>query len=200
MNTQRTALDVSGVPDHAFGHRSLMWWGTLGMMLAETAMFVALLAMYGYYRVKELEWPAGAPPPGLLWGTVNLVILFASCWPNYLYKRAAEHHDLAKVRLWLTVAVLFAVGFVVVRVFEFRSLNCHWGDNAYASITWVLLGFHTTHLVTDLLDSLVLLALMFFGPITGKRFVDVSENGLYWYFVVGAWVPVYFAIYWLTRW
>jgi cytochrome c oxidase subunit 3 len=200
MSTPRTALDVSGVPDHAFGHRSLMWWGTLGMMLAESAMFVALLAMYGYYRVKELEWPTGAPPPALLWGTVNVALLVLSCWPNFLYKRAAERHDLAKVRLWLTVAVLFAVGFVVVRVFEFRSLNCHWADNAYASITWVLLGFHTTHLVTDLLDTLVLLALMFFGPITGKRFVDVSENGLYWYFVVGAWVPVYFAIYWLSRW
>jgi heme/copper-type cytochrome/quinol oxidase subunit 3 len=200
MNSERSTLDVAGLPDHAFGHRSLMWWGTLGLMISEGTMFAVLLAMYGYLRTHELEWPAGAPPPGAFWGTLNTMILLASCWPNYLYKRAAERHDLRKVRLWLSVAIVFAIAFVVVRVFEFRSLNCHWADNAYGSIVWTLLGFHTAHLVTDLLDSIVLGALMFTRSATGKRFVDVSENAVYWYFVVAAWMPIYVAIYVLSRW
>ena len=33
------------------------------------------------------------------------------------------------------------------------------------------------------------------GPIEEKRFVDVSENSLYWYFVVLAWLPIYAVIY-----
>jgi len=41
----------------------------------------------------------------------------------------------------------------------------------------------------------VLTVLMFTGPISGKRFVDVSENALYWYFVVGSWLFIYATVY-----
>jgi heme/copper-type cytochrome/quinol oxidase subunit 3 len=37
------------------------------------------------------------------------------------------------------------------------------------------------------------------GPWEGKRFVDVSENALYWYFVVIAWIPIYGLVYWAPR-
>ena len=36
----RTALDVSALPDHAFGHKGLIWWGTIGFMVIEGSMFV----------------------------------------------------------------------------------------------------------------------------------------------------------------
>ena len=66
-------------------------------------------------------------------------------------------------------------------------------------IVWVLLGLHTTHIVTDFLDTAVLTILMFVGPIEEKRFVDVEENAAYWYFVVIAWLPIYGVIYWAPR-
>jgi cytochrome c oxidase subunit III len=58
---------------------------------------------------------------------------------------------------------------------------------------------HTVHLVTDWLDSVVLHVLFFTGPLEDKRYVDVSENSLYWYFVVLAWIPIYLVIYWGAR-
>jgi hypothetical protein len=60
----------------------------------------------------------------------------------------------------------------------------------------MLLGLHTTHLITDAYDTLVLEVLVFTGPLEGKRFVDVSENCGYWYFVVFSWLPIYAVIYW----
>src|SRR4051812_15992133 len=30
-----TALDVSAIPEYGFGHRSLLWWATAGMMIIE---------------------------------------------------------------------------------------------------------------------------------------------------------------------
>jgi heme/copper-type cytochrome/quinol oxidase subunit 3 len=107
---------------------------------------------------------------------------------------------LRAVRIWMVVANVFALAFIAVRFLEFQTLNCHWSDNAYASTVWVLLGAHTAHLITDFLDTLVLTVLMFTGPLTGKRFVDVSENSLYWWFVVGSWIPIYLTIYWAPRW
>jgi heme/copper-type cytochrome/quinol oxidase subunit 3 len=126
-------------------------------------------------------------------------VLLASAIPNQLTKKAAERVDLRGVRLWLTVSLLFAVLFNVVRVFEFARLNVWWNENAYGSAVWLLLGLHTTHIVTDFLDSLVLAVLMFVGPIEEKRFIDVSENSVYWYFVVIAWLPIYGVIYWAPR-
>ena len=50
-----------------------------------------------------------------------------------------------------------------------------------------------------ILDTSVLTALIFVGPIDERRFVDVSENALYWYFVVFTWLPIYAVIYWAPR-
>ena len=86
-----------------------------------------------------------------------------------------------------------------MRVYEFAHLNVMWDHDAYGSIVWLLLGLHTTHIVTDFLDSGVLTVLMFVGPIEEHRFVDVEENAVYWYFVVLAWLPIYGVIYWAPR-
>jgi len=88
----------------------------------------------------------------------------------------------------------------VLRGFEFDSLNVLWTDNAYGSAIWMLLVLHTTHIATDWIDTLVLAGLMH-GPhgMEGRRFVDCSENAMYWRFVWLCWLPIYFLIYWLPR-
>jgi cytochrome c oxidase subunit III len=200
-DTART-IDVSELPDYAFGSRSVLWWATLLLIAIESTVFVLTIATYFYLQGNETEWPpAGTPEPKLFWPTVNTFILLASLFPNQMAKKAAENKDLPKIRLWMIVADLFALAFVVVRVFEFRDLQISWDSNAYASVTWTLLGFHTLHLVTDYFDSIVLTVLMFthHGK-KPKRMVDVSENAFYWYFVVLCWIPIYLVLYWSRRW
>ena len=63
----------------------------------------------------------------------------------------------------------------------------------------MFLSFHTTHILTDVLDTGVLAALLFLGPIEERRFVDTAENAVYWYFVVLVWLPIYGVIYWAPR-
>jgi cytochrome c oxidase subunit III len=199
--TGRRAIDVSELPDHAFGSRSVMWWGGLTIIAVEATVFAVAISSYFYLQGNEESWP---PPdtmlPGLFWPTVNVFILLVSMFPNHFVKKAAEGMEMRKVRIGMIVADLFAIAFVVVRVFEFRELHVSWDSNAYGSVTWTLLGLHTVHLVTDLIDSLVLTVLMFtrhgYEP---RRFVDVSENCFYWYFVVLSWIPIYAVLYWSPR-
>ena len=195
----RRTIDVSALPTIAFSHRSLMWWGTLGLMAIEGTVFALTVMTYFYLRSHAETWPLTAPPPELLWGTLNTVIMLVSLVPNHLAKRAAERLDLQGVRVWLWVGIAVGVAFLVVRGFEFAGLNTRWDSNAYGSVVWLLLGFHTTHLVTDVFDSVVLGVLFFTGPLEGKRFTDVSENAFYWYFVVFSWLPIYLVIYWGAR-
>ena len=189
------ALDVAALPSYGFSHRSLMWWGTLGLMAIEGTVFALAVVIYFYLRSHASRWPMSAPPPDLLWGTLNTAILIVSMLPNHLAKRAAERHDRRGVQVWIVASLAFALAFLVVRGFEFAALNCRWDSNAYGSIVWTLLGLHTVHLVTDAYDTGVLATLFFTGPLEGKRYVDVSENAMYWYFVVLSWLPIYAVIY-----
>jgi heme/copper-type cytochrome/quinol oxidase subunit 3 len=192
-------LDVSGLPSYGYGHRSLMWWGTVGMIAIEGTVFALAIVVYFYVRTRVNEWPPSVLPPELMWGTANTVLMLLSLIPNQWTKRAAEAEDLPKVRLGLAICVLFGAVFLVLRAFEFTALNCRWDTNAYGSAVWMLLALHTVHVATDFYDTAVLAALMAFGPIEGKRFVDVSENAFYWYFVVLAWIPIYAIIYFGAR-
>jgi heme/copper-type cytochrome/quinol oxidase subunit 3 len=188
-------LDVSHLAPGAFGHRSILWWGTMGIVLIEGTAFALVFGAYFYLRMRNSSWPANVPPPDLKWGTLNMLVMLASAVPNELAKKAGERVDLAGTRFWLVICVLFGVLFNVIRALEFTTLNVLWNTNAYGSIVWLLLGLHTVHIATDVLDTGVLTTLMFTGPIEEKRFVDVAENAMYWYFVVIAWIPVYAVIY-----
>jgi heme/copper-type cytochrome/quinol oxidase subunit 3 len=196
----RLSIDASQFPDNAFGSRTVTWWGTLGILLIEGSVFALAIVTYFYLRSRVPTWPPNVPPPALLYGTINTLILLVSLWPNEMAKRSSEHEDLAKTRLWLVVSQVFTIAFLVVRVFEFATLNCRWYTNAYGSAVWSLLGFHTAHLLTEAVETAVILVLFFVGPIQKKRFTDVEDNSFYWYFVVGAWIPVYLVIYWAPRW
>ncbi|HUQ12614.1 MAG TPA: cytochrome c oxidase subunit 3 [Steroidobacteraceae bacterium] len=198
--SSRPVIDVSRLPTYAFSHRSIMFWGTAGMIVIEGTMFVIALVTYYYLRGHALHWPMSSPPPALIWGTVNTAILIVSGLPNHLAAKASERKDLAGVRLWMLVSVAVAAAFHVVRALEFTTLNTHWSNNAYGSIVFTLLILHTVHSVTDFVDTIVLTALMFTSRITGKRYVDVNENADYWWFIVIAWLPIYFTLYLVPRW
>jgi heme/copper-type cytochrome/quinol oxidase subunit 3 len=192
------ALDVSGLPTYAYGHRSLLWWATAGLIAIESTAFALAAFTHMYVRATVDVWPP-SPPPDLLWGTINLAIMLASLLPNHWTKHVAEQEDRRRARIGMVVCLLFAAAFLAVRALEFTTLNARWDTNAYGSAVWMLLGLHTLHLVTDFYDSAVLTVLTFTGPWEGKRFVDLSENAMYWYFVVIAWLPIYALIYLAPR-
>jgi heme/copper-type cytochrome/quinol oxidase subunit 3 len=169
------------------------------MILIEGTVFVMTIGAYLYLRSHADVWPMSRLPPDLLWGTLNVAILMVSALPNHWAKKAAEKEDLRQVRIWLVVCLAFSLAFLGIRILEFNHLNVSWSANAYGSIVWLLLGLHTVHLLTDAIDSTILTTLMFTGPLEGTRFVDVSENGMYWYFVAFSWLPIYSVIYVLPR-
>jgi cytochrome c oxidase subunit I+III len=197
---RRKALDVSQLPKYAFGHKGLIWWGTTGFMVIEGSMLGMVLVAYFVYRMRVPHWPPSAPDPDLLLGTINTGILLASVLPNMLAKKAAEALDVRRVRLLMPIMLAFGIAFLVVRAFEFTQMETLWDSSAYGSIVWFILGLHTTHLLTDVGDTAVLTALVYTSHVEPKRMVDVSENALFWDFVVAIWIPVYLTVYFGPRW
>ena len=196
----RVVADLSRLPLHGLHAASVTWWGTQAFMLIEATGFALAIAVYFYLMSLAATWPINAPEPDLLPGTLVTVILLASAVPNYLLSRWAEQQDLRKTRIGIVIMSVLGIVPLVVRAFEFPALNVSWDSNAYGSIVWTLLGLHTTHLITDLGDTLVLAVLMFTRRGNNRRrFGDVQDNAMYWNFVIATWLPIYGCIYWVPR-
>lgn len=191
--------DLGHLPPFEFGARSAVFWGTLGFMLIEGTGFALAIGAYLYLALVNETWPLGAAPPGLAWSSALTVLLLASVAPNIRTDRDARQMNLRAVRFDLVVMSAIGVAALGLRAIEFTTLNVRWDDNAYGSILWTILGLHTLHILTDLVDTLVLTALMFTKHAKGKRFADVSDNALYWHFVVATWLPLYALLYFAPR-
>jgi heme/copper-type cytochrome/quinol oxidase subunit 3 len=162
---------------------------------------VLTIAAYFFPMSHEQSWaPRPIAPPNFIAGTLFLLIILVSEVPNTMIKKAAEAYDVVTVRRLLPWMVGVGVLLMIIRGFEFNSLNVMWYDNAYGSIIWALLFLHATHLVTDWVDTAVLWRLM--NTPHGeepRRLVDVDENALYWRFVWLSWIVIYVLIYWVPR-
>ena len=201
IRSVRFTEDLSQLPTHKFGTSSLTWWGILGFMIIEGAAFALVFAAYFFLMGHELGWPPeGRQAPDLLAGTLFTIVILLSEPVNTKIKKAALAHDVAAVRRLMPIIVGVGIVLLIIRGFEFNSLNCRWTDNAYASIIWALLLLHTTHILTDWFDTVVLYALMKTRlAYEGRRLEDVDENSLYWRYVWLLWLPIYLMIYWVPR-
>jgi cytochrome c oxidase subunit III len=193
--------DVSELPTHKFGPSSLTWWGIIGFMVIEGAAFGLAFAAYFFLMGHEQGWPPeGRQAPDLLAGTLFTIVILLSEFPNTLIKRAAHERDVPTIRMLMGVMIAIGAVLLVIRGFEFNSLNVRWTDDAYGSIIWALLLLHTSHILTDWMDTVVLWALMLTNVgWEGRRLVDVDENSLYWRYVWLLWMPIYLMIYWVPR-
>jgi cytochrome c oxidase subunit 3 len=192
--------DVATLPDYNFGPTSLGWWGVIGFMLIEGMGFVLAIGAYYFLVPFERNWPPTAPVPALPWATGFLALAILSELPNVWVNRMAHAQRENAVRWGLAVMSLLGLAMLVVRGFEIATLNVRWDQNAYGSIVWALLLLHTTHISTDVFDSLVLTVLVWTRKVDGRKFSDVSDNALYWHFIVWSWALIYLVVYWTPRW
>ena len=109
---------------------------------------------------------------------------------------AADRVDAKAVQRALGIATLLTAVAVVLRVFEFHAVNVRWDDSAYGSIVWLILGFHSTLLLADILETGVFYMIFRRGRIEPKHYPDVEDAGFYQYFLSFVWVPLYAIIYW----
>lgn len=196
---QNVVRNLAELPTYGFGPQSGPWWGAMGFIAIEGMGFAIAIGAYLYLYAVNPTWPIGASPPDLWPGTAEVIVFLLSIIPNEWTSRAAHQHDLAKARMGLVLISLIGIVLLVLRGFEFAHLNTRWDNSAYGSVVWFILGLHTTHLATDLGDTVVLTVLMFTRHARPKRFSDITDNVFYWNFVVLAWLPLYFLLDWMPR-
>ena len=196
MRPLRAEANVAALPTVTFGPRSLMWWGTLGFMVIEGWTLALLVVSYLYLRQNYETWPPlRTPHPSLLIPTINLVLMFVSLVPMYLAAAAAKKLDEPGVKRWLVISSIVATPIAVLRWWELWAINVRWDTNAYGSAAWVIVGFHTSLLLLDVIDTWGLTLFYFLKQLPLKAFSDTTDNTFYWYFTIGIWIPIYLIVY-----
>jgi cytochrome c oxidase subunit III len=200
VDMSRVQVDVSDLPVAAFGHRSLLWWGTLMFMAIEGTTLAIVCGSYLDLMRMQPAWPP--PPtrlPDLMIPTINLAIILATIWPSHLASRAALRLDARAAVRWLWVCVVLGVAATALRGFELAALNTRWDDHVFGSLAWLLLGLHATLLLADFCESATIALLVGSERRQAKHFSDVEDAALYQWFLSLVWVPIYFLVYILPR-
>jgi cytochrome c oxidase subunit III len=178
----------------------LLYWGIWWLIIIELVVFSSFAASHLYLGARADNWPpAGVDPPKLMLATINTAILLG-CLP--FVKRAdtaAKQDDRRKLSIAVAVSLVGALIFVVIKTIEFINLDYRWDTHAFGSAYYALTGFHFLHVIVLVLKTSAVLVLSLRGHFGADRKVGVIVNGLYWYFVVLIWLPIYTIVFLLPR-
>ena len=196
MRAVRVVADISGLPRTVFGHRSLMWWGTLGFIIIEgTTLFICAVS-YFYLRRNFATWPPQhIYRPALAIPTIQALLMLGSIFPMRAVDRAAKRMDLEAVRRGMLICSGLIVLMTVLRGFEFGALKVRWDTSAYGSAAWATLVAHGTLLLLEMAETLAITVLLFGPEVEDRDLSGVNDNALYWYFLTLAWIPLYVIVF-----
>jgi cytochrome c oxidase subunit 3 len=203
-----SVLDVSQLPATAFDTRSPLWWGNTLLLFIETAMFGILVALYFSVMMNTSPFP---PPrvdrmpvlhnsaPDLFLPTIGFAVLLISLIPGIWLDLSARKRDAGAIRIAVVVTLLFNLAAIIIRYYEYDSLHFKWNDNAYGSITWMILGMHMLHLFVMFAEDTYLTLWTYIKGVDEKHAIDLTVTAVYWYWIVGIWIPLYLLIYIVPR-
>src|SRR3954447_21598718 len=185
-------LDVSKLPTTLFDAHSALWWGNALLLAIETAMFGILIAIYFSVLMQTEPFP---PPrterlpilyesyPDLGLPIAGLIVLLVSLVPAIMLDLAARRRRAGMIKILLPITLTLNVVAIVIRYYEYDSLHFKWADNAYGSITWMILGMHMFHLIVLACEDIFLLAWTYVKGVDDKHILDITVLGVYWYWV-----------------
>jgi cytochrome c oxidase subunit III len=196
MRPVRPVADVRALPRTVFGHRALMWWGTLGFIVIEGTTLVICAISYFYLRRNYASWPPEHIwRPDLVIPTIQAGLMLLSNIPMRYVDRASSRMDLNGLRRGLVICSILIVAMSILRLFELRALNVRWDTTAYGSAAWATLVAHGTLLVLEMAETIAITFLVFGKQVEERDLSGVSDNALYWYFLTGAWIPLYVVVF-----
>ena len=195
MSGWRVVGTTAELPTAAYGQRTLLWWGTVAFMVIEGWTLAVCAGAYLYLRAHVGDWPpAETPLPGLIMSSTNVALMLASLGPVWWSARAARRLDVLRARLGLALCSICGIGFLLLRWFEFLSVNTPWRGSGYGSAVWAVLAFHTSLLVVQAAEAIGLTAILLRRPPPVRYLAAVVDFALYWTFLVLLWLPLYLMI------
>lgn len=170
---------MTSVPlDVRVERRPPAWWGMLGLIATETALFATLVATYFYLQAQsDVGWPpVGIDEPSVTLPVIATLVLLPSSGALVLAIRRP-----AEARIWIGAAIALGLAFLALQAWAIHSTldRVHPQTDAYGSIFYTLGGLHWAHVAVGVLIAAWALSRTWIGP---APVVAIAVTALYWHF------------------
>lgn len=171
--------------------------GMLGLIAAESAIFVIFVVAYIYYTGTRDLHPG--PRDVLEVPIAMTVCLLSSSIFIWIAERAIARGALKRfIAFWSITWILGAI-FLAGTAEEWRGLiyDRHFTvrTNVFGTAFYSLVGLHASHVIVGLLMILVVLLLAISGQVTAEHAERITVLAMYWHFVDAVWVVVFTVVY-----
>lgn len=171
--------------------------GMLFLLATEIMFFGGLISAFIVNRAKAGIWPPeGQPRLSIELTAINSSLLLASGIFLFVFNKKA-FSDFKKAKMLLTLSIILGISFIAIQGSEWLKL-LNFGlttrSSLYGAFFYTIIGAHALH-------ALVGISLLFyvFYSLKNKSPEEISSRvqvcSLYWYFVVGIWLPLYYLVY-----
>lgn len=182
------------LPVGSIGRRASGWWGMIGLIATEAALFGYLLFSYFYlYTRSHGGWLPELPK--LRIALPNTIILIVSSLILAWGERGIRQGKRGRLLGALALSFVLGVVFIGLQMLEWHSKPFGLTDSAYGSLFFTITGFHVAHVVGGLLMLATLFVWTARGDFSAARHSAVSTGALYWHFVDVVWLCVFTTFY-----
>ena len=181
---------ATGIPHDKIG----MWV----FLCSEIMFFTGLIGSYIVLRFASPVWPHPGNTLNIWLTALNTFILICSSVTMVQALASVRDGDLRKLKLFLSLTLLFGATFLSIQAYEYRHL-LHSGFNPHASlfgsVFYTTTGFHGFHVLCGVICMSFVTGKAFLGKYTPAHHQGVETIGLYWHFVDLVWIILFTIIY-----
>jgi cytochrome c oxidase subunit 3 len=180
---------------------SSAWWGMASLITTESMIFVILLGGYFFLRASTTVWPpAGIAGPELRVSVPFSLLLWGSSLPVFYAEAAIRRGSQRGLRAGLLLSGVMGLGFLAFTLYDFNELTFGWRDSSYASMFYLIVGLHATHVFAGVCMNALVQVKAWQGKFTAERHTSVEVFSLYWHFVDAVWVFVFLSLFVSEAW
>jgi len=192
-----TPHPVTGIANPKFG----IWL----FLASEVMLFGALFSTYVLLRTGgSPDWPKHGSDVLNVWlAMLNTFILITSSVTMVMAWASCKMDDLGGFRKYMGATILLALGFMVVKAFEYGSKFHHEppiqpATSTFFATYFTLTGLHGLHVLGGIIVNTYLLLISgrwFHGPRKEMFTNRIECAGLYWHFVDLVWIFLFPVLY-----
>jgi cytochrome c oxidase subunit 3 len=159
--------------------------------------FTGLIGSYIVLRFASPSWPHPGNTLNIWLTALNTFILICSSVTMVKALASVRDGDLRKLKLFLSMTLLFGSVFLSIQAYEYRHLlNAGFNPHVslFGSVFYTTTGFHGFH-VCGVVCMAFVTGKAFLGKYTQAHHQGVETIGLYWHFVDLVWIILFTIIY-----
>ena len=195
MKAMELTADTAAEQLEADADRAFGFWIYL---MSDAVIFALLFATYAVMSRNYADGPSGHALFDLGHTFAETLLLLCSSIAYGFVSLAAARARRARAVLWLGVAFVLGLGFVLMELAEFNAMIAQGAGpdrSGFLSAFFTLVGTHGTHVSFGLIWILVMMAQVAVKGLTASVRSRLLRLGLFWHFLDIMWIGIFSIVY-----